>query len=90
MVRFFKECDGVVHGSSDIIEKDALELIEKAYGFKEQIKIGPFSYEMIEPPKDTSKTALEVEAFMNRALEESGPKSVFYVCRFCNSHVGGG
>ena len=61
------------------MEKEALVMLQRAFEFKTQICIGPYSYEMIKPPKNTSPTALEVEEFMDRALRESGPKSVFYV-----------
>ena len=54
-------------------------MFQRAFSIKKQIAIGPFAYEMIEPPMDISETAVDVAEFMNKALREKGPKSVFYV-----------
>ena len=79
MKLFYDEADGIVHGSSDVFEKEALDQFKRAFNVKTQIAIGPYSYEMEPPPRDTSTLALEVDAFLNKALSDTGPQSVFYV-----------
>lgn len=73
------ECDGIVYGSSDIYEKDAIEANNRAYKFKTAVQVGPLSFPAVDLPEDSSPSGKEVVAFLQKALEEKGEKSVVYV-----------
>ena len=73
-------CDGIVYGSSDIFEKEAMEANTQANGYKTAVAVGPLSFPVADLPRDGSPTGKEVDAFLQKALEEKGEKSVVYVC----------
>ena len=73
------ECDGAVYGSSDVFEKEAMEATTKAFKYKTAVAPGPFAFPVAELPNDTSPTGKEVEAFLQKAVEAKGEKSVLYV-----------
>ena len=81
--RLIEECDGVIHCTSPLYERTALE------GFREWLNQRPnFALSPLSPPvsaeeiakeKAKSHVGAEVEDFLNKALDKYGPNSVVYI-----------
>lgn len=86
-LRFFNECEGVIHFSSRLYEGEALEMFQEWFGTRPVLAVGPLSPPAnasdIEREKAKSPIAGEVELFLENAFERFGAYSVFYVrCSF--------
>ena len=78
MDRFFLKCDGVIVNAASLLEKQAIDALQKWLGHRPVICPAPFDFPIITKKEDTP-TAAEVGAFLEEALKKHGPRSVIYV-----------
>ena len=80
---FFEECDGVVHCTSPLYERIALEGFQEWLDQRPNFALGalppPASAEEITKEKTKSHVSAEVEDFLNRTLDKYGANSVVYI-----------
>ena len=60
-------------------EEDAINAVQSWFGDDPVFSTGPFDFSLIERKEETSPGALEVRAFLDKALKDHGPHSVLYV-----------
>ena len=81
--KFLTESDAVITHTNNTLEEGPIEDLEKWLGKDKCLQLGPLSPLVsdveLKKEKESSPIAVEVEAFLEDALQKYGPNSVIYV-----------
>ena len=81
--KFLTESDAVITHTNNTLEEGPIEDLEKWLGKDKSLQLGPLSPLVsdveLKKEKESSPIAVEVEAFLEDALQKYGPNSVIYV-----------
>lgn len=73
------ESDGVIMNTTSLFEGKSIETFQEWFGERPVISLGPLDFALFERQATVSLTGMEVEAFLDKAMENIGPNSVIYV-----------
>ncbi|KAL5530853.1 hypothetical protein ACEPAF_7111 [Sanghuangporus sanghuang] len=77
--RLFTECDGIIMNTSSLLEKEAVDAVQKWFAGRPVICPAAFDFPLFPKKPDMSQVAIEVNEFMDDALKKHGAHSVVYM-----------